>query len=98
MRYGLRLVFYTVGSLDSIKNFTVIPCAPISKRISYAETSQMCLKPQPAQGERESARSEGRHAGAYERLFESLPGLAGAYQRYLTIQIIHILAINKEGK
>ena len=28
------------------------------------------------QGERELARSEVRHAGADERLFESLPGLA----------------------
>ena len=46
-RYGLRLVFYTEGSLDSIKNFAVIPCAHISKRINYAETSQMCLRPQP---------------------------------------------------
>jgi hypothetical protein len=31
-RYGLQLVFYTEGSLDSIKNFAVIPCAPIFKR------------------------------------------------------------------
>ena len=27
----------------------------------------MCLRPQPTQGERESARSEVRHAGAVER-------------------------------
>ncbi len=52
VRYGLQLVFYTEGSLDSIKNFAVIPCALIFKRINYAETSQMCLRPQPAQGER----------------------------------------------
>ena len=49
VRYGLRLVFYTEGSLDSIKNFAVIPCALIFKRINYAETSQMCLRPQLAQ-------------------------------------------------
>ena len=43
---------------------------------TFAETILMCLKPHPAQGERESARSEVRHAGADERLFESLPGPA----------------------
>ena len=32
VRYGLRLVFYNEGSLDSIKNFAVIPCALIFKR------------------------------------------------------------------
>ena len=47
VRYGLRLVFYTEGSLDSIKNFAVIPCALIFKKTDYAETSQMCLRPQP---------------------------------------------------
>ena len=47
VRKGLRLVFYTEGSLDSIKNFAVISCALIFKRINYAETSQMCLRPQP---------------------------------------------------
>ena len=36
----------------------------------------MCLRPQIAQDERESARSEERHAGASERLFVGLPGLA----------------------
>ncbi len=36
----------------------------------------MCLRPQPAQDERESVRSEGRHAGASKRLFVGLPGLA----------------------
>ena len=46
-RYGLRLVFYTEGSLDSIKNFAVIPCGLIYKRIYDAETSQMRLRPQP---------------------------------------------------
>ena len=66
-RYGLRFVFYTEGSLDSIKNFAVIPCALTYKRINYAETSQMRLRPQLPQDERESARSEGRLAGASER-------------------------------
>ena len=46
-RYGLQLVFYTEGSLDSIKNFAVIPCGLIYKRIYDAETSQMRLRPQP---------------------------------------------------
>jgi len=32
----------------------------------------MCLRPQPAQDERESARSEGRHAGAFEPPFGKL--------------------------
>ena len=101
VRCGLWLVFYTEGSLDSIKNFAVTHCALIFKIINYVETSQMCLRPQSAQGERESARSEaqpflwkgldeGRLAGATERLFER-PARAGySNMRNLTIQIIHL--------
>jgi len=43
---------------------------------TFAEIFLMCLRPQLPQDERESARSEGRHAGADERLFVGLPGLA----------------------
>ena len=75
VRYGLRLVFYTEGSLDSIKNFAIIPCALILKRIYYAETSQMCLRPQPAQGERPFDKWF-KVVSLPNHLFEGLPGMA----------------------
>ena len=108
VRYGLRLVFYTEGSLDSIKNFAVIPCALsiiknlLCRNLSDAPQApawlidtyckalaisgwQVLRKASPIRAgrvsaeslkisdERETARSEGRHAGTSERLFESLP-------------------------
>jgi hypothetical protein len=46
VRYGLRLVFYTEGSLDSIKNFAVIPCAPIYNGSPTPYGSRASLKNQ----------------------------------------------------
>jgi hypothetical protein len=62
---------------------------------TFAEIFLMCLIPSLAADERESARSEGCLAGATERLFESLPGLAIMQCVTLTIQIMPVPYTNR---
>ena len=65
VRYGLRLVFYTEGSLDSIKNFAVIPCALIFKRTRVMPKPLKCASDLP---DRTSEKQRGAKSASLGRV------------------------------